>query len=165
MPKWQAGVLPFGSGSVNSVLSPLNQSMQNDTYLLAAVNKSKLTIHLNVVSCPTFALLQPALIAMYSHAGLILHKPQKAVVVIVLSGCTSYCSPIRATALSTRHVGTVNQKPPKREKTSTSLYRSCAALTSFSGTFDLILFQAVNFEFNVAYSTDTQKINNYLILI
>ena len=45
------------------------------------------------------------------------------------------------------------------------LYMSCAALTSFSGTFDLILFQAVNFEFNVAYSTDTQKLNNYLILI
>ena len=50
-------------------------------------------------------------------------------------------------------------------QTSTGLYRSCAALTSFSGTFDLILFQAVNFEFNVAYSTDTQKLNNYLILI
>ena len=31
-------------------------------------------------------------------------------------------------------------------KTSTGLYRSCAALASFSGTFDLILFQAVNFE-------------------
>ena len=30
--------------------------------------------------------------------------------------------------------------------TSTGLYRSCAALASFSGTFDLILFQAVNFE-------------------
>ena len=50
-------------------------------------------------------------------------------------------------------------------KASTGLYRSCAALTSFSGNFDLILFQAVNFEFNVAYSTDTQKINNYLTLI
>ena len=49
--------------------------------------------------------------------------------------------------------------------TSTGLCRSCAALTSFSGTFDLILFQAVNFEFNVAYSTDTQKLNNSLILI
>ena len=35
------------------------------------------------------------------------------------------------------------------EKTSTGLYRSCAALTSFSGTFDLISFQAVNFEFIV----------------
>ena len=34
-------------------------------------------------------------------------------------------------------------------KTSTGLYRSCAALASFSGTFDLILFQAVNFEFIV----------------
>ena len=32
-------------------------------------------------------------------------------------------------------------------KTSTGLYRSCAALASFSGTFDLILFKAVNFEF------------------
>ena len=31
-------------------------------------------------------------------------------------------------------------------QTSTGLYRSCAALASFSGTFDLILFQAVNFE-------------------
>ena len=30
--------------------------------------------------------------------------------------------------------------------TSTGLYRSCAALASFSGTFDLILFQAVIFE-------------------
>ena len=34
-------------------------------------------------------------------------------------------------------------------KTSTGLYRSCAALASFSGTFDLILFKAVNFEFIV----------------
>ena len=33
--------------------------------------------------------------------------------------------------------------------TSTGLYRSCTALASFSGTFDLILFQAVNFEFIV----------------
>ena len=33
--------------------------------------------------------------------------------------------------------------------TSTGLYRSCAALASFSGTYDLILFQAVNFEFMV----------------
>ena len=32
---------------------------------------------------------------------------------------------------------------------STGLYRSFAALASFSGTFDLILFQAVNFEFIV----------------
>ena len=30
-------------------------------------------------------------------------------------------------------------------KTSTGLYRSCAALASFSGTFDLILFEAVEF--------------------
>ena len=29
----------------------------------------------------------------------------------------------------------------------TGLYRSCAALASFSGTFDLILFQALNIEF------------------
>ena len=60
-------------------------------------------------------------------------------------------------------------------KTSTGLYRSCAALARFSGTFDLILFQADNFEFIVekvwfvwvcliefglvwfAYSTDKQK--------
>ena len=46
-------------------------------------------------------------------------------------------------------------------KTSTGLYRSCAALASFSGTFDLILFQAVNFEFIAekvwfAYFKDTQ---------
>ena len=34
-------------------------------------------------------------------------------------------------------------------KTSTGLRRSCAALASFSGTFDLILFQAINFEFIV----------------
>ena len=33
--------------------------------------------------------------------------------------------------------------------TSTGLYRSCAALASFSGTFDLILFQALNIEFIV----------------
>ena len=33
--------------------------------------------------------------------------------------------------------------------TSTGLYRSCAALACFSGTFDLILFQAANFEFIV----------------
>ena len=30
-------------------------------------------------------------------------------------------------------------------KTGTGLYRSCAALASFSGTFDLILFEAVEF--------------------
>ena len=34
-------------------------------------------------------------------------------------------------------------------KTSTGLYRSCAALACFSGNFDLILFEAVNFEFIV----------------
>ena len=34
-------------------------------------------------------------------------------------------------------------------KTSTGLYRSCAALVRFSGTFDLILFEAVNLEFSV----------------
>ena len=34
-------------------------------------------------------------------------------------------------------------------KTSTGLYRSCAALASFSGTFDLILLEAVDFEFTV----------------
>ena len=34
-------------------------------------------------------------------------------------------------------------------RTSTGLYRSCPALASFSGTFDLILFQAFNFEFIV----------------
>ena len=28
-----------------------------------------------------------------------------------------------------------------------TLYRSCAALARFSGTFDLILFEAVNFKF------------------
>ena len=33
----------------------------------------------------------------------------------------------------------------ERTQTSPGLYRSCAALTSFSGTFDLILFEAVNF--------------------
>ena len=34
-------------------------------------------------------------------------------------------------------------------ETSTGLYRSCAALAHFSGTFDLILFEAVDFEFIV----------------
>ena len=34
-------------------------------------------------------------------------------------------------------------------KTSTGLYRSCAALANFSGTFDLILFEAVNLKFIV----------------
>ena len=34
-------------------------------------------------------------------------------------------------------------------KTSTCLHRSCAALASFSGAFDLILFQALNIEFIV----------------
>ena len=33
--------------------------------------------------------------------------------------------------------------------TSTGLYRSCAALARFSSNFDLILFEAVNLEFNV----------------
>ena len=37
----------------------------------------------------------------------------------------------------------------KLKQTSTGLYRSCTALASFSGTFYLILFQAVNFEFIV----------------
>ena len=32
---------------------------------------------------------------------------------------------------------------------STDLYRSCAALAHLSGTFDLILFETVNFEFIV----------------
>ena len=32
------------------------------------------------------------------------------------------------------------------KQTSTGLYRSCAALACFSGTFDLILFSASNFE-------------------
>ena len=32
---------------------------------------------------------------------------------------------------------------------STGLYRRCAALARFSGTFDLIIFEAVNFEFIV----------------
>ena len=34
-------------------------------------------------------------------------------------------------------------------KISTGLYRSCAALADYSGTFDLILFEAVNLEFIV----------------
>ena len=33
------------------------------------------------------------------------------------------------------------------KETSTGLYRSCAALASFSCPFDLILFQALNIEF------------------
>ena len=37
--------------------------------------------------------------------------------------------------------------PARNESTSTGLYRSCAALASFSGTFDLVLFQALNIEF------------------
>ena len=37
----------------------------------------------------------------------------------------------------------------EQSKTSTGLYRSCAALACFSGNFDLILFEAVNFEFIV----------------
>merc|ERR1712051_933003 len=32
---------------------------------------------------------------------------------------------------------------PRKKKTSTGLYRSCAALACFSGTFDLILYEAV----------------------
>ena len=35
------------------------------------------------------------------------------------------------------------------QKTSKGLYRSCAALASFSSTFDLILFEAFNFEYIV----------------
>ena len=34
-------------------------------------------------------------------------------------------------------------------RTSTGLYRSCAALACLSGTFDLISFEAVNFEIMV----------------
>ena len=37
----------------------------------------------------------------------------------------------------------------RKKKTSKGLYRSCAALASFPGTFDLILFEAVNFEFTL----------------
>ena len=46
---------------------------------------------------------------------------------------------------------TTLKKIPKYilKSSSTSLYRSCAALASFSGTFDLILFQALNIEFIV----------------
>ena len=33
------------------------------------------------------------------------------------------------------------------KQTSTGLYRSCAALAHISGTLDLILLEAVNFEF------------------
>ena len=75
-------------------------------------------------------------------------------------------------------------------KTSTGLYRSCAALACFSGTFDLILYEAVILnlwlrrfglvkfgldqpcfalvEFGFVWfggSTDKQTNNNYLILI
>ena len=42
--------------------------------------------------------------------------------------------------------GLVEYQKQIQKETSTGLYRSCAALASFSGTFDLILFQAVNFE-------------------
>jgi len=70
--------------------------------------------------------------------------------------------------------------------TSTDLYRSCAALENFSGTFDLILFEAVNLEFIVCllcglvefglvypiefglvslFHRQTNKLNNYLFLI
>ena len=46
---------------------------------------------------------------------------------------------------NTRNLSTISSFQP----TSTGRYRSCAALASFSGTFDLILFQALNIEFIV----------------
>ena len=65
--------------------------------------------------------------------------------------------------------------------TSTGLYRSCAALANFSGTFDFISFQALNIEFIVEkvfsllwlslvwvgllIPQTHKQINNYLILI
>jgi len=58
-------------------------------------------------------------------------------------------------------------KKEKRKKTSTGLYRSCAALASFSGTFDLILFQALNIELNLVWFgfdrrfEQTDKINGF----
>ena len=59
-----------------------------------------------------------------------------------------------------------------RFRTSTGLYRSCAALGSFSGTFDLIVFEAVNFGFifaKVCFGLDRRfrqadKINGLLRL-
>ena len=59
-------------------------------------------------------------------------------------------------------------------RTSTGLYRSCAALASFSGTLDLILFEAVNFQivekvwfglvcFNRPFG-QTYKINDFGLL-
>merc|ERR1712051_634015 len=62
---------------------------------------------------------------------------------------------------------------PRKKKTSTGLYRSCAALACFSGTFDLILYEAVILNlwlrrFGLVWfggSTDKQTNNNYLILI
>ena len=47
------------------------------------------------------------------------------------------------------YVDEYDKQTLKKRKTSTGLYRSCAALASFSCTFDLILFEAVNFEFIV----------------
>ena len=45
----------------------------------------------------------------------------------------------------------------RSKKTSTGLYRSCAALASLSSTFGLILFEAVNFEFwKVWFGLDKQ---------
>ena len=52
-------------------------------------------------------------------------------------------------------------KIKKIPQTSTGQYRSCAALASFSGTFDLILFEAVNFGFIV----EKYWLNNYLICL
>ena len=54
-------------------------------------------------------------------------------------------------------------------KTSTGLYRSCAALANLSGTFDFISFQAVNFGFIARFGLDrlfekTDKINGFGLL-
>ena len=53
---------------------------------------------------------------------------------------------VKRNKFQTRHVFTGLKKHMVKN---TSLYRSCAALASFSGTFDLILFQALNIEFIV----------------
>ena len=47
---------------------------------------------------------------------------------------------------SDRSIGWWSPCKDLEKKTSTGLYRSCAALAHFAGTFDLILFETVAFE-------------------
>ena len=71
----------------------------------------------------------------------------------IAHGCTAARIRTNTTLpLPTSILSTLKENPDLKNnltKTSTGLYRSCAGLANFSGTFDLILFEAVNLDFIV----------------